>query len=213
VFVSALSTFAENSYEEAKKFVKTFTRDLKRKVRDANLPEPSALETGPFGVVYADPPWRYDHAAKPNRAIENQYPTLTVEEICALSDADNFPNVKEDAALFLWATAPKLREALAVMDAWHFDYVTNAVWIKDKVGMGYWFRGRHELLLVGKRGSFSPPDEDLRPDSVVEFPRLAHSAKPGTVRTLIESMFPDVARVELFAREKAEGWAVWGNQA
>ena len=62
-----------------------------------------------------------------------------------------------DCVLYMWATAPKLREALQVVAAWGFEYVTNAVWVKDRIGMGYWFRGRHELLLVAKRGAVSPP--------------------------------------------------------
>lgn len=191
---------------------KTYTRETDRAERDANLPEPVALEAGPFGVIYADPPWRYDDA-KPNRAIENQYPTMATLDICALTEREDFPAIQDDAVLFLWATAPKLREALAVMDAWGFEYRTNAVWVKAQLGMGYWFRNRHELLLVGRRGRFSPPTEDRRPGSVFDAPRAGHSVKPENVRQAIESMFPDVARVELFARERTEGWAVWGNQA
>lgn len=77
---------------------------------------------------------------------------MELEEIKTLSipSADN-------AVLFLWATAPKLKEALEVMEAWGFEYRTNAVWDKEIIGMGYWFRGQHELLLVGVKGEFSPP--------------------------------------------------------
>lgn len=96
-----------------------------------------------YEVIYADPPWRYDFSKSNSREIENQYPTMSVDEICSLKvpTADN-------AVLYLWATAPKLLEALRVMDAWGFEYKTNAVWDKQIIGMGYWFRGQHELLLV-----------------------------------------------------------------
>jgi len=104
-----------------------------------------------YGVIYADPPWRYLDAT-PNRAIENHYPTMSDEEICALEiPAD------KNCVLYLWAVAPKLPEALAVMEAWGFSFKTSAVWDKVKLGMGYWFRGQHELLLVGVRGRVSPP--------------------------------------------------------
>jgi N6-adenosine-specific RNA methylase IME4 len=43
-------------------------------------------------------------------------------------------------------------EALAAMAAWGFAYKTHAVWLKDKIGLGYWLRGKHELLLIGTRG-------------------------------------------------------------
>ena len=104
-----------------------------------------------YSVIYADPPWRYSFSKSHTRDIENQYPTLTVEEIAALS----IPAAKE-AVLYLWATAPKLREALHVMDAWGFEYKTHSIWDKEILGMGYWFRGQHELLLVGPLLS-SPP--------------------------------------------------------
>ena len=94
-----------------------------------------------YNIIYADPPWRYDFSKSNNRKIENQYPTMTVDEICNLP----IPTSK-NAVLYLWATAPKLLEALKVMKAWGFEYKTNAVWDKDAIGMGFWFRGQHELL-------------------------------------------------------------------
>lgn len=181
---------------------------LKRIEQRERMQEPAPVSaSGTFGVIYADPPWRYNHAATPNRAIENHYPTMADDELCRLSvPAD------DDAALFLWATAPKLREALAVVEAWGFEYVTNAVWVKPQLGMGYWFRGRHELLLVGKRGAISPPNEEARAPSVIDAPRTQHSAKPPEVYGLIERMYPHLPRVELFARCERDGWASWGNE-
>lgn len=178
-------------------------RRLEQRARAAEAPP---LPAGPFGVLYADPPWRYDDAT-PNRAVENHYPTMAVEDICAL----DVP-AADDAALFLWATAPKLREALAVVDAWGFTYRTNAVWVKPQLGMGYWVRGRHELLLIAKRGDMRPPTEDARPPSVFLARRAQHSAKPPEVYGLIERMYPHLPRVELFARTTRDGWACWGNE-
>lgn len=99
-----------------------------------------------YGLIYADPPWRYDQAT-PSRRIENHYPTMATEEICALP----VPAAK-DAVLYLWATTAKLEDAFAVMKAWGFAYKSSMVWDKMKEGMGYWFRGQHEFLLVGVRG-------------------------------------------------------------
>lgn len=160
-----------------------------------------------YAVIYADPPWRYDFSKSDSREIENQYPTMTVEEICALKvpSADN-------AVLYLWATAPKLLEALAVMKAWGFSYKTQAVWDKEIMGMGYWFRGQHELLLVGTKGKFSPPAQELRVSSVIRERRSKHSKKPGLVRDMIAGWFQEYPKVELFARQTTPGWAVWGNE-
>lgn len=166
------------------------------------------IPTGKYEVIYADPPWRYDFSETKARDIENQYPTMTVEEIAKLQipSADN-------AVLFLWATAPKLPEALEVLSAWGFQYKTCAVWDKEKIGMGYWFRGQHELLLVGVKGQVSPPSPQARQSSVYRESRGEHSAKPEHYYELIETMFPDCSCLELFARKRhSERWEVWGNQ-
>ena len=167
------------------------------------------LPTGSYPVVYADPPWRYDFAQSSSREIENQYPTMTLEEICDLGVSDL---AGEDAVLFLWATTAKLPEALEVLTAWGFEYRTSMVWVKTQIGMGYYARGQHEILLIGARGSLPVPKAENRPPSVLEAPRAAHSAKPAAFRELIEAMYPEHKRVELFAREPAEGWEGWGNQ-
>ena len=79
--------------------------------------------------------------------------------------------------------------------------------------MGYYFRQRHELLLVATRGSPPAPPPDARPSSVLAVARGQHSAKPTEFRAAIERMYPTLPRVELFCRSAPSGWATWGNQA
>lgn len=160
-----------------------------------------------FDLIYADPPWRYDFAADTGRAIENQYPTMDVDEICEL----DVP-AADDCILFLWATSPKLIEAIDVLQAWGFEYITCAVWDKGKIGMGYYFRQQHELLLVGKKGDMPAPGPQSRVSSVIRVDSGKHSAKPHEVYDIIERMYPELDKVELFARNTREGWYSWGNQ-
>ena len=169
--------------------------------------EPPPLPAGQFDVLYVDPPWRYDFAETDSRQIENQYPTMSQADLCALKvpAADN-------ALLLLWATAPKLAEALEVMAAWGFEYKTHAIWDKGQIGMGYWFRGQHELLLVGTQGVFSPPLPEDRQGSVYCEDRGRHSPKPAYFYEWIERAFPSRAYCELFARQTRDGWTAWGNQ-
>jgi N6-adenosine-specific RNA methylase IME4 len=166
------------------------------------------LPDGLYSVIYADPPWQYEHVKTESRAIENHYPTMTLEEI---------KNVEvpaaESAILFLWATSPKLAEAIAVIDAWGFTYRTCAVWDKEKMGMGYYFRQQHELLLVASRGKFPAPGEDARDRSVFRQAREWHSKKPAYFAELIERMYPGYEKIELFCRNPREGWALWGYEA
>lgn len=169
-----------------------------------------------YDVIYADPAWRYDFAETDNRKIENHYPTMSIEEICAL----HVPS-KPNSVLYMWATAPKLKEAMQVIQAWGFEYKTHAIWDKKLIGMGYWFRGQHELLMVATKGKFSPPNSSLVISSVIEGKRSKHSRKPYYVRNKIKEWFPNADRLEMFARkpndlfadEDFEGWDLWGNES
>jgi N6-adenosine-specific RNA methylase IME4 len=164
-----------------------------------------------YQIIYCDPPWQYDFSKSDSRKIENQYPTLSLQEIKNLRYDWDFEFAK-NAVMYMWATAPKLKEALDLMATWDFEYKTHAIWDKEIMGMGYWFRGQHELLLVGVRGSYSPPDAKIRIGSVIKYRRTIHSKKPAVVRELIKQWYPTENKIELFAREKTEGWDVWGNE-
>ncbi len=168
---------------------------------------PPEMPEGEYQVILADPPWRYEFSETSTRQIENQYPTMGLEDIKNL----DIPSA-DKAVLFLWATSPKLEEALEVLRAWGFTYKTCAVWDKEVIGMGYWFRGQHELLLVGTKGGMEPPGPEKRVSSVIRERRDKHSKKPGKVYEIIESMFPGRKCVELFAREQRPGWGSWGNE-
>jgi N6-adenosine-specific RNA methylase IME4 len=168
-----------------------------KKITDQSLP----------GLVLADPPWQYSFSKSDSRNIEGKYPTQTLEQIIA-----NKPETQADCILLLWATAPKLVEALAVIVGWGFKYKTHAVWDKRKIGMGYWFRGQHELLLVGTKGKPALPEPEKRVSSIFVEPRGVHSAKPEIVRQWIESAFTDLKKLEMYARQKREGWLSWGNE-
>lgn len=163
---------------------------------------------GKFDIIYADPPWKYNFSETEKREIERQYPTMEIAEIKNLQ-IPTFDN----AVLFLWATAPKLKEAIEVIECWGFEYKTCSVWDKEIIGMGYWFRGQHELLLVGTKGEYSLPEEGIRISSVYKERRTKHSKKPDYYYEVIEKYFPNGRYLELFARQQYNNkWTVWGNE-
>ena len=184
-----------------------------RRERQAVIKEERGVPPHPSGtflLIYADPPWRYEHVKTESRAIENQYPTMDLEAICA-----DKPSAAEDAVLFLWATSPKLTEALRVMDAWGFAYRTCAVWDKEQIGMGYYFRQQHELLLVGARGNAPIPDPETRLPSLFRSKRSEHSEKPSFMYGYLEAMYPAFRqedRLELYSREARVGWTQRSNE-
>jgi N6-adenosine-specific RNA methylase IME4 len=190
--------------------------EAKRHARAQREQELAASQTAGFGdkrygVLYADPPWRWEPRSRDtgmDRAADNHYPTMTTERIMDIEVP-----VADDAVLFLWATVPMLLEAFDVMAAWGFVYKSHFVWVKPKAGTGYWNRNKHELLLVGTRGSVPAPAPGDQDESVITAPAGKHSAKPFCVREMIEEMFPTLPRIELFARgERVVGWDQWGNE-
>lgn len=174
-------------------------------IRNERNRETPPLPDGEFNVILADPPW--DYRVTLEGSPEEHYPTMSSEEITSLK----IP-AAEDAILFLWSPNPKLDEALPVLEAWGFTYKTNMAWVKNRVGLGFYVRSKHELLLIGTRGKIGAPDESNRPNSVIEANSGAHSVKPQIVYELIEQMYPQGKYLELFARQKREGWIAWGNE-
>jgi N6-adenosine-specific RNA methylase IME4 len=176
---------------------------------------------GPFPLIYADPPWKWGHfgeqdkenEAGKGRTPDRHYPTLTYDEIkdFTLAGKPVSEAAHKDATLFLWCTSANIEFALGVMRAWGFEYKAHAVWVKDKLGLGFVFRNKHEVLLYGTRGNMPAPQ--YQPPSVFEYPRGEHSAKPPEIREIIERMYPDFSarnRLELFARDKAKNWTSYG---
>jgi len=191
------------SVDSGKTSVKYAYQQVKKFENQTNTPP---LPEGEFNVIYADPPWQYDLTLRGNP--DEHYATMEGQKISDLK----IPSAK-DAVLFLWATNPKLQEALEVMKAWGFEYKTNLVWVKDKFGNGYYFRGQHELLLLGIKGKIGTPFDSDRPSSVLNAKREEHSKKPREVYGLIEKMYPNRKYLELFARgNNGENWTAWGNQ-
>lgn len=187
-------------YREAKRFIAQ------------QRPDAPKLPTGRYGVIYADPPWRYgDRLVEGYGPAEFHYPTMSIDELCALPVKDI---VEDNAVLFLWVTSPLLEECFEVIKAWGFTYKASFVWDKVKHNYGHYNSVRHELLLICTRGACLPECSDLR-DSVIEIERTStHSQKPAEFRHLIEHMYPSGRKIELFARGVvAEGWDTFGDEA
>ncbi len=170
-----------------------------------------------YAVILADPPWAYHVYTQKGkgRSAESHYPTMRLEDIKALPVADI---ADKNCALFLWVTFPQLEDAFAVIKAWGFAYKTVAfVWVKQNKrsdslfwGMGYWTRTNVELCLLATRGS--PKRASAGVHQVVVSHIQEHSRKPEEVHKRIIQLMGDVPRAELFARRKADGFDVWGNE-
>lgn len=188
----------------------------RRAAREAELAEKTEAISARIGhqlynVILADPAWKFEVYSENgmDRAADNHYPTSPVEEFLALDVAGA---AADDCVLFLWVTAPMLRQGLYLMEGWGFEYKSHIAWIKDKIGTGYWSRNKHELLLIGTKGHPPAPAPGTQPPSAIPAPVGAHSAKPPVFQEIIEVMFPTVPKLEMFARSERAGWDYWGNE-
>lgn len=138
-----------------------------------------------------------------------KYPVLSVKDICRLARPIQ-ELVTPDSCLFLWATVPMKPEAFEVLDAWGYTYKTTIFWDKERYGLGHWFRGQVEELLVGVRGK--PKPFRCQERNIIRVKSTKHSRKPEESYALIENATPGRNRLELFATRKRENWDCWGNE-
>lgn len=175
--------------------------------------------SGQFGAILIDPPWRFANRTGkvgPEHKRLHRYQTLSFDEIAALP-IEMFALPRSH--LYLWCPNALLLEALTIMKGWGFTYKTNIVWYKirkdggpDGRGVGFYFRNVTELLLFGVKGHLRTLEPGRRQVNLITSRKGAHSRKPSAVYDLISRCSPG-PYLELFARERMDGWTQWGDEA
>ena len=184
-----------------------------------------------YDVLVVDPPWAYgSDTGRPNRVAEAHYGTVGnkgkevnrntgdgIEEIITSAPVGEW--AAGNSHLYLWATNPKLPFAFAVMKAWGFTYKTTLTWVKTAKtgaphggGMGWFFRGATEHVLFGVKGN-KPIPSALRKPNVILAPPTGHSVKPDAFYDLLDGIYADDTKIDIFARRARQGWTVWGDEA
>jgi len=206
-----LAELPDEQFQEVKEGEKTKTQVFREVKRDTVKRQAAEFPSDKYRVLYADPPWEYNDALLETYGPASlHYPAMTISELCLLpvnTIAD------DNSVLFLWATSPMLPEALQVVKAWGFSYKASFVWDKVKHNMGHYNSVRHELLLICTKGSCLPDSKELV-DSVQSIERTEHSVKPEKFRVIIDKLYANGKRIELFARNKVNGseWDSWGDE-
>lgn len=180
-----------------------FSREINKETNPPPIPQDK------YRIIYADPPWKYGNTMPDYMGVQDDhYQTMTIRELCDMPIKDI---AQDNAVLFLWVTSPILEEAFEIIKAWGFEYKSSFVWDKVKHVMGHYNSVRHEFLLVCTRGSCQPDNKRLF-DSVVTEERTEHSRKPEVFREIINTIYPNGKRIELFARKSYPGWESYGNE-
>lgn len=197
-------------------------RDLKkadkRKEIIESFNEPQLPDTDKkYNIIYADPPWNFKHYSDKGkgRSPENHYKCQNLKDIKELPISDL---ADDNCVLFMWVTYPFLEKGMEVLKAWGFTYKTvGFTWVKKNKkadswfwGMGYWTRSNAEICIIATKGSITRQSSSVH--QIIDTPIEGHSKKPDVTRDRIVELCGDLPRIELFARQKAEGWDVWGNE-
>ena len=176
-----------------------------------------------YQIIYADPPWSYGSKSAVNNTVGTEikklsehYDSMPTVDICSLPIKEIS---EKDSCCFMWFTSSHGEDAYRVMRSWGFKPI-KIIFVWEKVtntgktcqNVGPWTMGNYEYVLFGTKGAMSKYKKiNNMPEKVVA-ERTKHSQKPQDVRCNIERLFGDMSRIELFAREKHEGWDVWGNE-
>lgn len=174
------------------------------------------LPTGKYSLIYADPPWQYrDKCHSGQRGAEYKYQCMSIDDICKLPVTNI---AASDCLLAMWWVNPMPAEALKVVAAWGFTVKSMAGFTWHKVtkngcnhfGMGNWTRANAENCLFAVRGK--PKRASAAVSQMIVSPVGRHSEKPSEARTKLVALMGDVPRIELFTRQRCDGWQAWGNE-
>ena len=182
-----------------------------------------------YEIIYADPPWTfktYSDKGK-DKSPEKHYNTMCDDDIYNMP-VQNI--VDHNAILFIWVTYPLMIQGFNTIEAWGFQYKTCAFcWVKTNkrysinqssffpednfdsfTGLGHWTRANSELCLLATRGKPKRVSKSVR--QLIYEPIREHSRKPDCTRERIVELVGDLPRIELFARQRHDGWDAWGNE-
>ena len=175
-----------------------------------------------YNIIYADPPWKYSDVhtwKKMGGGVARHYKCMTIDEIKDMGNTIKKIS-DDDCILFLWCTFPNLLEGLEIIKAWGFTYRTLGFsWIKTNknngkpfFGIGFYTKSNCEICLIGAKGKPGKLKKSNYVSSCIISERREHSRKPDEARDRITQLVGQVPKIELFARQYAEGWDCWGNE-
>ncbi len=162
-----------------------------------------------YKTILIDPPWYEKGAGKIKRGADRHYPLMKTNDIILTILESDVWIPDNDSHLYLWVTNNFLPDGLRVMEALKYRYITNLVWVKNRFGLGQYFRGQHELCLFGVRGKLMTKTKKI--PTVINASKTIHSRKPIELYDIIEiQSYPPY--LEMFARNTRKGWDSWGNE-
>ncbi len=178
----------------------------------APVETPPELDVQRHKVAIVDPPWSFKTRSDKGKGRNPKYDVMSFEDMRALGPAVR-QIMEKQSVLLMWSTAPHLKDAMALLATWGFEYKSYMVWKKKKTATGYWSRSNCEIVLIGTRGQPGAPKRGTQSPSVFSGKPLEkrHSSKPDFLHKWVEKHYPDARKLELFARRERKGWTTVGS--
>lgn len=172
-----------------------------------------------YDIIYTDPPWSQkkggERTVRPNQKRQLDYDTMTLDDIKIFHESllSSLTNRKHN--VFMWTIDKFLPETEKFMDELGYTLHCRFIWDKTNgIAPAFTIRFAHEYLLwFYKKGNILMPSKETRGKytTVVREASTIHSRKPISVYEMLEDMFPDARKLEVFARIERESWDCWGN--
>lgn len=205
----------ENVNELLTKAKELSRSDLRKEIQEEkfkSLPKPEVPQDK-YEVIVIDPPWPYGTVYDPEyRRVGNPYPEMELDEIknSTLGEKNISDISADNSIVWLWTTHKFLPHSFDLLSSWGYEYKATMVWDKQKMGMGYWLRMQAEFCLLGIKGKPTWYLENER--DVLAIARKEHSRKPDEFYEMVKKLSPDTKRIDIFSREKREGFEQYGNE-
>lgn len=167
-----------------------------------------------YKTIYADPPWNETGGGKIKRGADKHYPLMKTKDIINLMQRKLCGKIEDNCHLYLWTTNNHIKDAFLLIESLGFKYITIITWVKDRFGLGQYYRGQSEHCLFAVKGCL--PYKTLKGKrqqgrTVLFANRKKHSEKPIQMYEMIEKVsYPPY--LEMFARNKRKNWDTFGNE-
>jgi site-specific DNA-methyltransferase (adenine-specific) len=171
-----------------------------------------------YKIIYADPPWNVrTFKEKKDGMISRELPyqRMTDKQIMELP-ISKIADV--DSILFMWVIDNRIPFMSALFNSWGFTYkCVGFVWAKQSKttsgfngGFSSYTKRDCEFCFIGTRGKYLNLKRGV--NQILLEPKTVHSKKPNEIRNRIVQLCGYVSRIELFARQRVDGWDAWGNE-
>jgi len=173
-----------------------------------------------YQILYIDPPWKQlkggIRKSRPKQTRLLDYPTMDFNDIFNLIDNVLIQYCEPNPTIFIWTIDKFLHSCEHKLEQMsNLKRHARIIWDKENgMAPAFTIRYAHEYLLWYYVSPMQKINKDMRGKytTILREKSIKHSKKPLCAYEMIENLYPNTNKLELFARSKREDWDVWGNE-